>query len=70
MSKQIFAVGATRNSLNNEICEVTTATIERINTPGFNGIEIVNRAGVKMCLDFEAAEFLAHVLPKFLKENA
>ena len=67
MAKTVFATGATVDSLSGKVLEVTYATVERLERVGFNGVEIVNRAGVKMCLDLDAAKQLAFVLESVLR---
>lgn len=67
MAKVIFATGATVNSLTHEVLEVTHATVERIQNPANDGIEICNRAGEKMFLSIDAARQLAFVLKDVCK---
>jgi hypothetical protein len=68
----IFATGAT-TSFNAatgrvEVIELTHATVARIKRGPTDGIEIVNRAGVTMFLDIDAAQQLAFLLPKVCAE--
>lgn len=55
--KTIFATSVTTNVTlqGSKPVRIEHATIERQSSPGFNGVEIVNRSGVKMCLDVDAA---------------
>jgi hypothetical protein len=60
--KVIFATANRTNSMNNEVIAIDHATVERIEKATFNGIEITNRAGLKICLDMDAARALGFVL--------
>jgi len=51
--KTIFATAVTTS--NGKPIRIDHATIERKSNPGFDGVEIVNRAGKEMCLDVDAA---------------
>lgn len=66
--KIVFATGVTQDAISHEILSVDHATVERVQNAGFNGIKIVNRCGVEMALDIDAARQLAFLLKDIVKE--
>lgn len=69
MTKLIFATSLNTASYGGKVeYTLAHATVERQQTPGFDGVEIVNRAGRSMCLDKDAARGLAVVL-KAMMDN-
>lgn len=70
MPKQIFATSINTSSCAGKVERtVAHATLERITNAGFDGVEIVNRAGVKMCLDKDAAIGLAVMLQSMMENG-
>ena len=70
MTKLIFATSLNTASCGGKVeYTLAHATVERVNAAGrFDGVEIVNRAGITMCLDKDAARGLAVVL-KAMMDN-
>lgn len=68
--KIVFATSLATSSCGGTTTHTLThATIERQNRPDFDGVEIVNRAGVKMFLDKDAAIQLAVALNDMLNNG-